>query len=235
VIDPKREVRATNDSAAANLGNRRIRPDTATTGRLEPDATLVGMDSRGRRTAVMMEYDRTRRPAKQRQKLRRYDRFLTAGWRDTRYAELDMEPAVIFVCANDAQIAAFVQDADKCLTAWHADPAAPRSAGEHVGREQIAITSRSRLVRSRLARISGSATSPARQERVEDEISERQSDRHHPIPVYQVEPRCHEDAPEAPPRGFWLFGGGPRVHSWASCEQKSPPAYRIVAVREVPS
>jgi hypothetical protein len=148
VIDPKREIRATNASTAANLGNRRVRHEAATAGRLEPDATLLGTDSDGRQTAVMIEYDRTQRPAKQIQKLRRYDHFLTAGWRDTRYAELDIEPAVIFVCTNDTQIPAFVREADRCLTAWHADPAAPRSAGEYAGREQVAITSRSRLLRS---------------------------------------------------------------------------------------
>jgi hypothetical protein len=148
VIDPKREVRATNASAAANLGNRRVRHEAATAGRLEPDATLLGTDSEGRQTGVMIEYDRTQRPAKQIPKLRRYDHFLTAGWRDTRYAELDIEPAVIFVCTNDAQIPAFVREADRCLTAWHADPKAPRSVGEHIGREQVAITSRSRLLRS---------------------------------------------------------------------------------------
>jgi len=146
IIDPKREVRATNASAAASLGDRRVRHEAATAGRLEPDATLLGTDSEGRQTAVMIEYDRTQRPAKQTQKLRRYDHFLTAGWRDTRYAALDIEPAVLFVCANDALIPGFVSEANKCLTAWHAEPGAARHAGEHAGREQVAITSRSRLL-----------------------------------------------------------------------------------------
>jgi hypothetical protein len=146
VIDSAREVRSPNASESSALGPRVVRREQAQPGRLEPDATLLGADRHGRRTAVMIEYDRTRRPHRQTQKLRRYDHFLTAGWRETRYAELDIEPVVVFVCESDARIPSFVREADKHLTAWHGKASTARSSGEHVGREQIAITSRPRLL-----------------------------------------------------------------------------------------
>jgi hypothetical protein len=122
-----------------------VRSELAVPGTLVPDATLLGTDARGRRTAVMVEYDRTRRPHKQISKWRRYDHFLTSGWRNTRYATLDIEPLVLFVCSDERQIPAFLRSADERLTAWHGLPSEVRADAEHPGREQTAFTSRGRL------------------------------------------------------------------------------------------
>ena len=54
-------------------------------GYLEPDATLIGRS--GEDTwAVLIEYDRTERPHKQIDRLRRYDHWLLNGWREGHFA-----------------------------------------------------------------------------------------------------------------------------------------------------
>src|ERR1035441_4050373 len=55
-------------------------PAGSRTGYLEPDATLIGGSGEDR-FAVLIEYDRTERPHKQIDRLRRYDRWLLDGWR----------------------------------------------------------------------------------------------------------------------------------------------------------
>ncbi|HEV7773881.1 MAG TPA: replication-relaxation family protein [Conexibacter sp.] len=90
-IDPRRERRA---------------PDAS------PASTLAG-----NRTAVMFEFDRTRRPSKQVERLQRYDWFLTVGWRESRYARLDIEPAGLVVCAVDASVNGLLRVADREMTA----------------------------------------------------------------------------------------------------------------------
>ena len=68
-------------SKAAELPlGRRLHPEGSRKGYLEPDATLIGRS--GEDTwAVLIEYDRTERPHKQIDRLRRYDRWLLDGWR----------------------------------------------------------------------------------------------------------------------------------------------------------
>lgn len=144
-VDPRREQRAASPSLASDLGANVVRTERAVPGVLKPDATLVGVDGDGRRTAVMIEFDRTRRAAKQLDRLRRYDHFLVSGWRRTRYADLDVEPAVLVVCASERQIPSFVRAADTELTAWIGGAVTQRQSGEHTGREQVGFTSRSRL------------------------------------------------------------------------------------------
>jgi len=145
-VDPRREVRADDASAASDLGERCVHHEASAPGVLKPDATLVGVTAGGERTAVMLEYDRTRRASKQLTRLRRYDHFLTAGWRESRYATLDVEPALLVVCSDERQLPTFVRAADHELTAWIGRPQSDRSNGEHVGREQVGFTTRERLL-----------------------------------------------------------------------------------------
>jgi hypothetical protein len=144
VVEPIRPVAGTVDERGIPQLER-VRHELAVIGTVVPDATLVGTDSFGRRTAVMIEYDRTRRAHKQIGKLRRYDHFLASGWRTTRFSELDVEPLVLFVGSSQAQLPAFLRTADAHLTAWHGPPTTLRADAEHPGREQVAFTSRDRL------------------------------------------------------------------------------------------
>lgn len=144
-VEPSR-WRAATGGVPIELGDRLVHPESATPGRIDPDATLVGVTPDGQRTAVMIEYDRTRRASKLRPKLRRYDYFLAAGWREGRYADLDMEPALLVVAATDLQVDSFTMRADDDLGAWVGARDVDRRNGEHVGREQTGFTSRSRLL-----------------------------------------------------------------------------------------
>jgi hypothetical protein len=140
-IDPRVERRAPDASPASDLAGRRVRLGRAHPGVLKPDATMFGVDRHGNRTAVMFEFDRTRRPSKQVERLQRYDWFLTAGWRQSRYAVLDIEPAVLVVCDGDEQVGALARAADQNLSARLVDRQDPERRWESLGREQIAFTS----------------------------------------------------------------------------------------------
>lgn len=144
-IDPSRERRAPDASAASDLAGRRVRLGRAHPGVLKPDATMIGVDSHGNRTAVMFEFDRTRRPSKQVERLQRYDWFLTLGWRESRYAHLDIEPAVLFVCLDDQQARGLVSAADFELRAAIQLPRQEQAT--FVGREQVGAITRDALVR----------------------------------------------------------------------------------------
>ncbi len=145
-IDPEAEQCPSGASAASDLGERVVHHERAIPGLLKPDATLLGITRDGDRMAVMIEYDRTRRASKQLTRLRHYDYFLTAGWRESRYATLDIEPALLLVCADARQIPSFVRVADTELTAWSGMRDADRMRSEHTGREQVGITSRAQLL-----------------------------------------------------------------------------------------
>lgn len=124
---------------------------------IEPDATLLGLSHDEREPdAVLIEYDRARRPSKQKEKekLRRYDSFLGEAWRECRYAAHPHQPAVIWICAAEAQLKSFVKAADPQLTSaivrrpvGHTGyPVKARSDNATwPGREQIAWTSRERI------------------------------------------------------------------------------------------
>jgi hypothetical protein len=142
-IDPRVERRAPDASAASDFADRRVLLGRAHPGVLKPDATMIGDDRHGNRTAVMFEFDRTRRPSKQAERLQRYDWFLTVGWRESRYACLDIEPAVLLVCESRTLAMAFSRVAHRCVTASLSSGAFP---GLCVGREQIAFVSRQQLV-----------------------------------------------------------------------------------------
>ncbi|MCW2952020.1 MAG: hypothetical protein JWQ48_1190 [Conexibacter sp.] len=87
-------------------------------------------------------FDRMRRPSKQLERLRRYDWFLASGWRESRYASLDIEPAALIVCDEERQVEAFVSAADGHLSAVVAGP----GRVDFVGREQVGFTSWARVL-----------------------------------------------------------------------------------------
>ena len=144
MIDPRVETRARDASPASDLAGRRVSLGRAHPGVLKPDATMLGVDRHGNRTAVMFEFDRTRRPSKQAERLQRYDWFLTVGWRESRYACLDVEPALLMVCSTCSLLDPFARAAASYLTARTIDPA--QQCTENVGREQVGFISRSRLL-----------------------------------------------------------------------------------------
>src|SRR5207245_9320436 len=84
-------------------------------GYLEPDATLIG-GSGENRFAVLIEYDRTDRPHKQIDRLRRYDWWLLEGWRETHFATHSMPPTAIFVTSRERPLRRLVVTADRVLS-----------------------------------------------------------------------------------------------------------------------
>jgi Replication-relaxation len=94
-------------------------PVASRTGYLEPDATLIagaGEDS----WAVLIEYDRTERPHKQIDRLRRYDRWLLDGWRKGPFAAHAIPPAVIFLTSHEGPLVRLIETADETFSAYYA-------------------------------------------------------------------------------------------------------------------
>src|SRR5271166_4088918 len=132
-------------SAAAQLlpGTRLYRCESRS-GYLEPDATLIGGSGEDR-FAVLIEYDRTDRPHKQIDRLRRYDWWLLEGWRETHFATHSIAPTVIFLTSRERPLRRLIETADQVLSAWYGlDDEGPRE-GTHPGRERILFTSRDRI------------------------------------------------------------------------------------------
>lgn len=146
-LDPDQEARpldahSTNELPPGHL----IHPGLSHAGLLEPDATLLGRHhATGQPIAVLIEYDRTRRATKLTGKLARYDHFLTDGWRRTRYARHPDEPAVLFITRTDEHLPNVLREADRQLTA-HAGPDSDPTRTRYPGREELAFTSRRRLL-----------------------------------------------------------------------------------------
>jgi hypothetical protein len=146
-IDPDHDARPldadpTNELPPGHL----VHPGTSHPGLLEPDATLLGRHrATGRPIAVLIEYDRTRKATKLTGKLARYDHFLTDGWRRTRYARHPDEPAVLFITRTDEHLPNVLREADRQLTA-HAGTDSDPTRTRYPGREELAFTSRRRLL-----------------------------------------------------------------------------------------
>lgn len=147
-IDTEREHRPLEASPRNDFPSGHIvRPGRSQTGVLEPDATLIGIEATsGEPLAILIEYDRTRRASKLIAKLPRYDRFLADGWRRTRYATLPGEPAVLFVVRDDEDLGHVIRQAHRELTAWVGPSGADDLQGHFPGREELAFTTRSRLL-----------------------------------------------------------------------------------------
>jgi hypothetical protein len=124
----------------------RLHHEQSRAGYLEPDATLIG-DREGQRFAVLIEYERTRRPHKQLDRLRRYDRWLLDEWEEGRYADHVMPPTLLLLTDRDGPLPGLVQAADQAFTAWHAPPHTTAAHGTHPARQRTIITSRARILR----------------------------------------------------------------------------------------
>ncbi len=123
----------------------RLRREGSRRGYLEPDATLVAR-SRDAMWAVLIEYDRTERPHKQIDRLRRYDRWLLDGWREGRFADHSIAPSVIFLTGRERPLRRLIETADRTFSAWHgAEHAGPRE-GTHPARQRVVFTSRERVL-----------------------------------------------------------------------------------------
>ncbi|TML00287.1 MAG: hypothetical protein E6G34_02010 [Actinobacteria bacterium] len=143
------------DSAARGEGERspaaqpprgtRLHPEGSRRGYLEPDATLIG-GSGENRWAVLIEYDRTERPHKQIDRLRRYDDWLLEGWRESPFARHSIPPSVIFLTAREQPLRRLIETADQTFSAWQGnDHAGPRE-GTHPARQRVVFTSRERVL-----------------------------------------------------------------------------------------
>ncbi len=122
------------------------RPGTSLPGILEPDATLVGPHfASGLPVAVLIEYDRTTRASKQRDRWRRYDRFLTQTWRESRFAAHHTAPVAIYLLQRERQLSSFLKEADKHLNAWQGPRDAGPAQGIYPGRDLLLFTTRERL------------------------------------------------------------------------------------------
>jgi hypothetical protein len=122
-------------------------PETSRRGYLEPDATLIGGPREGHR-AVLIEYDRTERPHKQTDRLRRYDRWLLDGWRRGHFATHASAPVVLFITAREQPLRRLVETADKTFSAWHGHQHAGPREGTHAARQQMLFTSQERVLAS---------------------------------------------------------------------------------------
>jgi hypothetical protein len=87
-------------------------------GAVVPDAMLpLYVDAEDREFDLLVEFDRTRRPVKNLDKLRRYDALLTAWWRlHNRYRGATEPPSVLFVCPDEDAVFGLMRAADRELT-----------------------------------------------------------------------------------------------------------------------
>lgn len=119
-------------------------------GILKPDATLIGPKEPledERQVAVMIEFDRTGRPSKQRNRLHRYERFLLTAWRHSRFALLRWEPAILFVTLTDAQAQGTARLADEELLAYWGRNYETPSHDSMPARRQIGFTTLDKLLK----------------------------------------------------------------------------------------
>jgi len=146
-IDPDHEERPLDAHPSNELPDGDVvRPGLSHRGPLEPDATLIGKHHQtGELISVLIEYDRTRRATKLTSKFARYDYFLADGWRRTRFATQPDEPAVLFVTSTEQHLPNALREADRQLTAATGPPDDPTRM-RYAGREELALTSRARLL-----------------------------------------------------------------------------------------
>jgi len=120
-IDPREEQTPDGDSELRSRLLPRFFPAGSREGVLKPDATLIlgGADPS---YAVLVEFDRTARPHKQLDRLRRYDWFLTEGWMHGRFAHHPIAPAMVLVTLREGTLTTLIRAADETLTASRGRP-----------------------------------------------------------------------------------------------------------------
>jgi hypothetical protein len=143
--DPEEGQRFECSPAARLPKGTRLHQGSSRAGYLEPDATLTGHAGKDR-WAVLIEYDRTDRPHKQIDRLRRYDHWLLDGWRHSHFAEHSAPPSVIFLTARERPLRRLIETADQTFTAWHGQEHAGPREGTHPARERIVFTSREHIL-----------------------------------------------------------------------------------------
>jgi len=114
-------------------------------GVIKPDATLI-LGGQEPRQAVLLEYDRTERPHKQIDRLRRYDWFLTEGWTRGRFAHHPVVPALVLVTLHESALQGLVKAADATLDAARGWPETEGRGQVYVGRERVLFTTRERIL-----------------------------------------------------------------------------------------
>jgi len=100
----------------------------------------------GERWGVLIEYDRTERPHKQIDRLRRYDWWLLEGWRETHFATHPVAPSVIYLTARSQPLRALIRAADRTFSAWHGRRDAGPREGVHPARQGVMFASRERVL-----------------------------------------------------------------------------------------
>jgi hypothetical protein len=105
---------------------------------LYPDATVsLYSHSLGSELDVLIELDRTRRPTKNVDKLRRYDAFLTAWYRvSDRYRNAVEPPMAVFVCPSEHQAKSLMRVADREVSGRLAQPGTRPETWPSPGRER---------------------------------------------------------------------------------------------------
>jgi hypothetical protein len=133
-------------SPAAELPpGTRLHAEGSRRGYLEPDATLIGQTSDDT-WAVLIEYDRTERPHKQIDRLRRYDRWMLDGWRQGHFATHSIAPSVVFLTARERPLRRLIETADRTFSAWYGRQDAGPRQGTHPARQRVVFTSRERVL-----------------------------------------------------------------------------------------
>jgi Replication-relaxation len=143
-LEPERKNIARSPAARLPRGTH-MYWSASRSGYLEPDATLIA-GSGDERFAVLIEYDRTDRPHKQIDRLRRYDWWLLEGWRDTEFAAHASSPAVLFITSRERPLRRLVETADKTFSAWYGHRGAGARETTHPARKRTFFTSRERIL-----------------------------------------------------------------------------------------
>jgi Replication-relaxation len=131
--------------AAQLLPGTHLFPAGSRTGYLEPDATLIGGSGEDL-FAVLIEYDRTDRPHKQIDRLRRYDRWLLDGWRKGPFAAHAIPPAVIFLTSREGPLSRLIETADETFFASYGGEHTHPSEDTYPARERVLFASREQVL-----------------------------------------------------------------------------------------
>jgi len=135
----------TERSPAAQLPpDTHLFPAGSRTGYLEPDATLIGGSGEDQ-FAVLIEYDRTERPHKQIDRLRRYDRWLLDGWRKGPFAAHAIPPAVIFLTSREGPLGRLIETADETFSAGYGGEHTHPREDTYPARQRVLFASREQI------------------------------------------------------------------------------------------
>jgi hypothetical protein len=123
-----------------------IEPDL--TIRLEVMGWLIGKTDDIVAVDLLVEVDRTQRPARNLNKFRRYDQFLT-GWAllHPRFEQLGTRPIAIFTSPNEPSMLALMKAADEIMTGRIGWTGEPEHAWYYPGRDHVLFTTETEIHR----------------------------------------------------------------------------------------